>query len=283
MIWDNRGVVHRVAPIRRRLATRDAPHDTSRRRADPMRRTAVVTGGGSGIGARDRPTVSARTATRSRSGILPPPRRSLPGSKQPAGPRSGTRSTPPTAPPSNPRQTTSAHGSARRPSSSIAPAARPGATSSGSPPRSGSRDRRQPHERVPLLPGLHPRHARRALGPDRQHLLLLHPTGVPRLGAVRGREGGHGRPHEIARRSSSHRTGSPSTPSRPALSTHRRLAARSREASSVFDESLEHTPVGRVGLPEDIANACSFLVSEQASYITGQIIPVNGGRATTEP
>jgi 2-hydroxycyclohexanecarboxyl-CoA dehydrogenase len=50
-----------------------------------------------------------------------------------------------------------------------------------------------------------------------------------------------------------------------------------------FDESLKHTPVGRVGLPEDIANACSFLVSEQASYITGQIIPVNGGRASTEP
>lgn len=41
------------------------------------------------------------------------------------------------------------------------------------------------------------------------------------------------------------------------------------------------TPVRRVGLPEDIAAACAFLVRDDASYITGQIIPVNGGRTTT--
>ncbi len=40
------------------------------------------------------------------------------------------------------------------------------------------------------------------------------------------------------------------------------------------------TPVRRAGLPEDIAYACSFLVSEEASYITGQVIGVNGGRNT---
>jgi NAD(P)-dependent dehydrogenase (short-subunit alcohol dehydrogenase family) len=50
-----------------------------------------------------------------------------------------------------------------------------------------------------------------------------------------------------------------------------------------FEESLKRTPVGRVGQPEDIATACAFLVGEETSYITGQIIPVNGGRATTEP
>ncbi len=50
-----------------------------------------------------------------------------------------------------------------------------------------------------------------------------------------------------------------------------------------FGESLKRTPVGRVGEPEDIATACAFLVSEETSYITGQIIPVNGGRNTTEP
>jgi NAD(P)-dependent dehydrogenase (short-subunit alcohol dehydrogenase family) len=37
-------------------------------------------------------------------------------------------------------------------------------------------------------------------------------------------------------------------------------------------------PVGRVGKPEDIAAACAFLVSEEASYVTGQILGVNGGR-----
>jgi 2-hydroxycyclohexanecarboxyl-CoA dehydrogenase len=36
-------------------------------------------------------------------------------------------------------------------------------------------------------------------------------------------------------------------------------------------------PLGRAGTPEDIAAACSFLCSEDASYITGQIIGVNGG------
>jgi 2-hydroxycyclohexanecarboxyl-CoA dehydrogenase len=36
-------------------------------------------------------------------------------------------------------------------------------------------------------------------------------------------------------------------------------------------------PVGRVGTPDDIAAACVFLCSDEASYITGQVIGVNGG------
>jgi NAD(P)-dependent dehydrogenase (short-subunit alcohol dehydrogenase family) len=36
-------------------------------------------------------------------------------------------------------------------------------------------------------------------------------------------------------------------------------------------------PLGRAGTSEDIAAACSFLCSEQAGYITGQLIGVNGG------
>jgi NAD(P)-dependent dehydrogenase (short-subunit alcohol dehydrogenase family) len=40
------------------------------------------------------------------------------------------------------------------------------------------------------------------------------------------------------------------------------------------------TPVRRVGQPEDIAAACAFLVREEAGYITGQVIAVNGGRTT---
>lgn len=36
-------------------------------------------------------------------------------------------------------------------------------------------------------------------------------------------------------------------------------------------------PISRPGTPEDIANACAFLCSDQASYITGQEIGVNGG------
>ncbi len=36
-------------------------------------------------------------------------------------------------------------------------------------------------------------------------------------------------------------------------------------------------PLGRAGTPEDIASACSYLCSEEAGYITGQVIGVNGG------
>ena len=46
------------------------------------------------------------------------------------------------------------------------------------------------------------------------------------------------------------------------------------------EEHIDRTPVRRVGKPEDIAAACSFLISEEAGYITGQILGVNGGRNT---
>jgi NAD(P)-dependent dehydrogenase (short-subunit alcohol dehydrogenase family) len=46
------------------------------------------------------------------------------------------------------------------------------------------------------------------------------------------------------------------------------------------DEQVARTPVGRIGRPEDVAATCAFLVTEEAGYITGQIIGVNGGRNT---
>jgi 2-hydroxycyclohexanecarboxyl-CoA dehydrogenase len=46
------------------------------------------------------------------------------------------------------------------------------------------------------------------------------------------------------------------------------------------EENIARTPVRRMGKPEDIAAACAFLVSEDAGYITGQILGVNGGRNT---
>jgi NAD(P)-dependent dehydrogenase (short-subunit alcohol dehydrogenase family) len=59
---------------------------------------------------------------------------------------------------------------------------------------------------------------------------------------------------------------------------------RASEAKGRLGQGVEHhaslTPVRRVGRPEDIAAACAFLVSEEASYVTGQVIGVNGGRNT---
>ena len=36
-------------------------------------------------------------------------------------------------------------------------------------------------------------------------------------------------------------------------------------------------PVGRAGTPEDIAAVCGFLCSDEAGFVTGQVIGVNGG------
>jgi 3-oxoacyl-[acyl-carrier protein] reductase len=41
--------------------------------------------------------------------------------------------------------------------------------------------------------------------------------------------------------------------------------------------AVKSIPLGRVGLPEDIASAVCFLASEEASYITGHVLNVNGG------
>lgn len=40
---------------------------------------------------------------------------------------------------------------------------------------------------------------------------------------------------------------------------------------------LASVPLGRMGQPEDVANAVKFLVSEEAGYITGHVLSVNGG------
>ena len=41
--------------------------------------------------------------------------------------------------------------------------------------------------------------------------------------------------------------------------------------------ALKQIPLGRVGTPEDVANAVCFLASDEASYITGHVLNVNGG------
>jgi 2-hydroxycyclohexanecarboxyl-CoA dehydrogenase len=56
--------------------------------------------------------------------------------------------------------------------------------------------------------------------------------------------------------------------------------ARAAEAKGDFpgvDVIAPMVPVGRAGMPADIAAACSFLCSEGGGYVTGQVLGVNGG------
>lgn len=51
----------------------------------------------------------------------------------------------------------------------------------------------------------------------------------------------------------------------------------SHVAPEVVAEITDETPLGRIGLSKDVVATMKFLASDEASFITGQVIPVNGG------
>jgi len=60
-----------------------------------------------------------------------------------------------------------------------------------------------------------------------------------------------------------------------------RAAANPNGLKAGIEAVAASSPMKRPGLPEDIAAACAFLASEEAGYITGQTLGVNGGRVTS--
>lgn len=56
------------------------------------------------------------------------------------------------------------------------------------------------------------------------------------------------------------------------------LTRRTIAAWLTVDQITEHIPLGRIGEPEEVAEAALFLVSEESRYITGVTLPVDGGR-----
>jgi 3-oxoacyl-[acyl-carrier protein] reductase len=48
-------------------------------------------------------------------------------------------------------------------------------------------------------------------------------------------------------------------------------------SDEMMQASIDHTPLGRLGTVEDVANAVLFLASDEAAFITGQVLSVDGG------
>jgi meso-butanediol dehydrogenase/(S,S)-butanediol dehydrogenase/diacetyl reductase len=65
----------------------------------------------------------------------------------------------------------------------------------------------------------------------------------------------------------------------PALTRTPATEALLSDPDSPFDLAKARIPLGRIGEPEDIARAALFLASDEASYITGVNLPVDGGTA----
>lgn len=57
----------------------------------------------------------------------------------------------------------------------------------------------------------------------------------------------------------------------------RRDGAISERMQKFINMTVSRSPVRRTGVPDDIAAACSYLASEEASFLTGQVVSPNGG------
>ena len=62
----------------------------------------------------------------------------------------------------------------------------------------------------------------------------------------------------------------------PGIVKTERFAELYEQSGEKIDVRIQRIALGRLGTPEDIANACSFLASDRASYISGQILGVDG-------
>lgn len=69
-----------------------------------------------------------------------------------------------------------------------------------------------------------------------------------------------------------------SLPPIPAVVDMQGLGTTKDEAASYIQRALQDIALGRVGQPDNVANAALFLASDDSSFITGQVIVVDGGR-----
>jgi meso-butanediol dehydrogenase / (S,S)-butanediol dehydrogenase / diacetyl reductase len=55
------------------------------------------------------------------------------------------------------------------------------------------------------------------------------------------------------------------------------MTAELMEDEALMQEWSKEYPIGRFGKPEDVANACLFIASDESSFVTGAVLPVDGG------
>ena len=146
--------------------------------------------------------------------------------------------------------------------------------------RLGRRDGRAPRGAFLMTKAVPGAHDRREVRPHRQPLVVLG-AGQPWPGQLlrgEGRPAGlHQDPGHRARQVRRHRQrrGTGLHPDRHDR-RHRR-PDRGRRSRTSSPHTAQQIPVGRVGQPEDIAATIAFLVSEEAGFVSGQVIYVAGG------
>ena len=124
------------------------------------------------------------------------------------------------------------------------------------------------------------RHGRHRLGTHREHLVVEHPFRHALHVALRGREVGGQWLDQVAGVEYGPAGITVNAVPPGFIDTPMLRNAEARGRIRDVQATIDATPVRRMGKPEDIAAACAFLISDEAGYITGQILGVNGGRNT---
>ncbi len=140
------------------------------------------------------------------------------------------------------------------------------------PGRLAADDRRQPvrcpHDGARRPPG----HGGARLRPHRADLVgRLQPGARDRRVGLRCREGGRREPH------APHRRGERRRGRHGELVGARSHGQRRRRQQRALSRMARSIPVGRLGSPADVGAACVFLASDEAAWLTGQVIHLNGG------
>ena len=120
-------------------------------------------------------------------------------------------------------------------------------------------------------------HDGRRVGSHRHDFVVERTVRRPEHGALCGLQGGRHRAHEGVRQGAGRHGITANTIPPTIVDTPMARKGVAHGDVPPVETMAKMVPLGRAGTPDDIASACSYLCSEEAGYITGQIIGVNGG------